>query len=165
MQEVLGLSTNAGPYKSAVRFFGGLNIVFCSIGLIMEARMLVGFLRVENSMIGISSKVPFYCITIITLILLSALFAGSFDVIRFRRRGLAICGFAFLAELLYGFGLIEGWQYLNHERTPLAESFTAAFSIGNAGMAPQLVIFYPLIGLCAVFFLARKSKQIQWRSN
>jgi hypothetical protein len=166
MQEVRGLSTNAGPYRSAVRLFGGLNIAFCSIGLILEAQMLVGFLRGgERILPGVSSRIPFYSVTIISIILLSALLKGSVDLIRLRRRGLAICGFAFLAELLYGFALIEGWLHLNHERSPLGESFTAAFALGNVGMAPQLVLFYPLIGLCAVFFLARKSKQIQWRSN
>jgi hypothetical protein len=165
MQEVRGLLTNAGPYRSAVRLFGGLNIAFCSIGLIGEAQMLVGFLRGGERILRVSSRMPFYSVTIISILLLSALLVGSVDLIRLRRRGLAICGFAFIAELLYGYALVEGWAHLNHERSPLAESFTAAFALGNVGMAPQLVLFYPLIGLCAVFFLARKSKQIQWRSN
>jgi hypothetical protein len=165
MQEVIGVSTNAGSYRSALRLFGGLNIAFCLIGLIGEVRMLVGFIYVGSSMIGISSTVPFYSVTVVSVILLSALLVGSVDLIRLRRRGLAICGFAFIAELLYGFVLLVGWGHLSHETSPPSQSFTAALALGNAGMAPQLVLFYPLIGLGAVLFFAHKSKQIQWRSN
>jgi hypothetical protein len=165
MQEAIGVSTNAGSYRSALRLFGGLNIAFCLIGLIVEAGMLIGFIHGGSSIIGVFLTIPLYSVTIVSVILLSALLAGSVDLIRPRRRGLAICGFAFIAELLYGFALLVGWGHLSHETSPLSQSFTAAFALGNVGMDPQLVLFYPLIGLGAVFFFAHKSKQIQWRSN
>jgi hypothetical protein len=167
MQEAIGLSTTTGKYRFIVRLFGGLNLVLCLIGLLLEPLMLIGFLR-GRSVLGVSPTTPFYVVTAVSVGLLSALLMGSIYLIRLQRRGLAICAFAFLAELVYGFVLTVGWLHLTRETAALSaleKSFQAAIDMGNLGMTPQLYIVYPIIGLSAALFLARKSKQIQWRTS
>ena len=100
--EALAIPSNTNQrYKGAVRFFGALNTLFCSIGFFLELLILIDFWRRGEPGIAI-----FYPATAISVTLLATLLAGSVYLVRLRRRGLAICAYTFVAELFYGFLLI-----------------------------------------------------------
>src|SRR5215475_10292654 len=100
-------------YRLGLRLFGGLNILFSLYGLLVEPLFLVGFLRAEQKMRNVSSQTPFYLMAVASSIFLLFLFIGSIYLLRLRRLGLTICAFAFLSEMIYGYGLTAVWLIRN----------------------------------------------------
>ena len=164
MQEGMEIPKTVRTYRLGVRMLGGISLVFCAIGLIAEPLMLLGSLRWEKISGPTGSHLPIYVVTAISLGILTTLLVGSILLLRLRRRGLIVCAFAFVAEILYGLVLAVEWLHLIGETanpSTLTKSWRAAIAAGNVGMAPQFVVLYPLIGLGCILFLLSKSRRMQ----
>jgi len=101
----------------------------------------------------------FYGKSIVNLLFLIALVAGSRFVWRLKRQGLWICNIAFTGEIIYfvvdvAFSLFS--QFAGGEIALIGLSMGAAGGTGDMGIGPQLLTGYPIIALIALNIAYRK---------
>jgi len=87
------------------------------------------------------------------LCFLGSLVLGGLLLLRTDRRGLRVCNFLFVAEVLYWIGTPLIGFYLTMSLTTrrwaagVSSSVAGATGIGNMGLAPQILTGYPIIAL------------------
>jgi len=101
----------------------------------------------------------FYGRSIINLLFLLALLAGSRFLWRLKRAGLVICTVVFALEILYFVGeavlAIILWT-VGGKAALFDLALGATAGTGNMGIAPQLLTGYPIIALIALNIAYRK---------
>ena len=106
----------------------------------------------------------FYGRSIINLLFLLALLAGSAFLWRVGRRGLLICNIVFTGEILYflGTGAFEVFSgFAGGEIALIGFSMGAAGGTGNMGISPQTLTGYPIIALIALNIAYRKLHRVK----
>jgi hypothetical protein len=87
----------------------------------------------------------------INLCFLIMLGKSAFRLFRFNVAGVSLLSLSLKLELLYLIIISFAWLL----PSPLGMSAAGATGIGNMGIAPQLVIAYPLTGLLALWILKK----------
>jgi len=104
----------------------------------------------------------FYGKSIINLLFLIALLAGSRFLRRLERRGLWICNIVFTGEILYFLGTVafEVFSgFAGGEIALIGFSMGAAGGTGDMGISPQTLTGYPIIALIVLNIAYRKLRR------
>ena len=123
-----------------------LNLLFATLGIyfVWQTLRSTGFLSNTEAQPFVVEA--FYAMTVANVILLIALVWAGCLLLRNRKIAVTVCNLIFLAECAYvGVAMI-----FPVNKGPLRMSVDGAFGIGNMGLAPQLMVAYPLLGLAVL---------------
>jgi len=147
--------------QRVIRAFGVVSLLMAAFGLALCSETALHFrgLNRWNPSEPYLALV-FWVMTGINFVFLLALAAGGLLLLKLDRKGLRLCNTLFAAEILYWLGAAIGGLYLalrGHEwAAGLWRSFAGASGIGNMGIAPQILTFFPVIGLVVLNLAFRR---------
>jgi hypothetical protein len=143
-----------------IRAFAIVNVLLVMFGLyLLVGTVLRHYGLPPNPSAPAYYHQAFYGRSIINLLFLLALLAGSGFLWRLKRAGLTICNAVFALEILYfvGDALLDIILWMVGGKPALfAHGLAAAGGTGNMGIGPQLLTGYPIIALIALNIAYRK---------
>ena len=144
--------------KSTIRAVAIANVLLGGFGLYLQVDSALRF--IQRSQLGFSTPQIYWITASISFALTLATFLSGFFLWRTDRRALLLCNWLFGSELVYWVGgslldvmLVTSKNEWAHR---FVMSTAAASGIGNMGLAPQVLILYPVWALILLNFAYRR---------
>ena len=152
---------------STTRAIGIMNMILGAVGCVLVVRGILIVLRSTSSE-PFLTEVSFLRLGLNLVFLIVLILAGVF-LVRFQRRGVLLTNIALGAEIAYlifgsGLGLFLSLSQ-NQTFSLVGNALAATGGSGNIGLAPQLLLAYPLLALAALNIAFRKLKIINAMPN
>lgn len=133
----------------ALRILCLLNLLFAAVGLVGLLLNSIGYHKLPESFID--SEAPFMVhrfplMAVASLVLLIPLAYAGFQLWRPSRRAIVISNIVFVAEIAYFLWIWHSWKLAV---SPLTLAVVAS-GLVNIGLALQVIIAYPVLGLIVV---------------
>jgi|HubBroStandDraft_6_1064221.scaffolds.fasta_scaffold739387_1 hypothetical protein len=135
--------------KSVIRAVAIANVLLGGLGLYLQVDSALRF--IQRSQLGFSTPLVYWITASISFALTLATFLSSFFLWRTDRRALLLCNWLFGTELVYWVGgsmldvmLVTSKYEWAHR---FVMSTATASGIGNMGIAPQVLVLYPVWAL------------------
>ncbi|MBZ5671402.1 MAG: hypothetical protein LAO04_16935 [Acidobacteriia bacterium] len=149
------------PWAGTVlRAFAIVNVLFATFGLYFLAKtVLIVYVTGHHPDDLAYYPQAFYGRSIINLLFLLALLAGSAFLWRLQRRGLWICNIVFGGEILYFFAtalFVFSSMFVRGKIALIGHSMAATDGTGDMGISAQLLTGYPIIALIVLNIAYRK---------
>jgi cbb3-type cytochrome oxidase subunit 1 len=143
------------------RLFGTLHILFGAYGFYVVLLILVniasaGHFSLDDASAPYATE-SFVVMTAINLIFIGVLLFAGIQLLQLRAEAVRISNWLFLCMIMYEAVLLLDSLFLD-PGAALSMSISAAYGIGNMGIAPQVLTGYPIIALIALNLARRKHR-------